>query len=414
MLGQYKVELLHPKALPWNSLRLGAVFASDDALIRKAASDHLRHTAEHLHFLDEVDLSQTLAEWEYWQDLFKRRFEPGIRRRIDIDRFRLVGGQLDRYMDTYSLLNDSFFSLAALGFFSAGLLREQIMETLERQSWATKHEILARWGWMSEYRRLLQAGRSPLAPYSCVVTLKDQDGRQADEEFYHLLVFLHLLRANHGEEWLFARKRQTPDFVLENEQGESVGAEMTDVWVSDEWAKEQDAADTTLKYIHKHLQSQFVHIHVRTPRSWRVLASHLPEVGAWISSELVRVDTLQAEVRLENNDLDLAIRLTPAETTPSRISWGSNITRGSTDIGKNSRDLHASLRAGMERKIVKNGKQREKPSIQPCYLVIHPHHMLDANLEMVIHDFFRSPPIDVSSHFERVWLCDGQRLVRLN
>lgn len=90
------------------------------------------------------------------------------------------------------------------------------------------------------------------------------------------------------------------------------------------------------------------------------------------------------------------------------------MTRGTVDIDKHSRDLLASLRAGIERKVVKENRQRGKPSVQPCHLVIYPCHMLDANLEMVLQSFFQRPPINVSSHFEQVWLCDGQRLVRLN
>jgi hypothetical protein len=414
MWAEYKVELLNARALPWDLLRLAAVFSSADTLVRRAASDHLHHIAEHLHFLEEVDFSKTLAEQEYWQDLSKRRFEPGIRSRIDADRVMFVEGQLERYVDTYSRLNDSFFSLAALGFFSAGLLREQIMDALDGQSWATKHEVLARCGWMTAHRELLQKGKSPLAPYSCSVTHKDQDGRQVDEEFNNLIMFLHLLRSKYGEECIFVRKSETPDFVLEREQGTLIGAEMTDVWISDEWGKEQDAAYTVLKYIHNRFQDQIARIHVPTPRSWRVLASRLQEVGEWISSELIRIGTLQADMRLKNNDLDLEIRLTQAERAPAGISCGSNMARGITDIDKHSRDLLESLRAGMERKVVKNDKQRDKPSVRPCHLVIYPRSLLDANLETVLRDFFQSPPIDVSSHFERVWLCDGQRLVRLS
>jgi hypothetical protein len=413
MWGEYKVEILNAKALPWDLLRLATVFSSDDLAVCKAAGIHLRNVAEHLHVLAQVDFSQTLAEREHWQDLIKRRLQPGAPR-IDVDRVRFLDGQLDRYITTYDLLNDSFFSLIALGFLSSGLRRGQLIEILNKQSWATKHEILARWGWIRKHQDLLQEGRSLPAPYSCAVTLKDEDGRQADEEFFHLLIFLHLLRAKHGEELLFAQKGENPDFTLENEKGEPVGAEMTDVWVSDEWAKEQDAADAALKYIRNQLQYVFAHIYVQSPRSWRALAGRLSEVGEWISSELVRIGTPQATVRLENKDLDLVIKLTPDERTPVGIAFGSNLTRGSSEIDKNSRDLHASLRAGIGKKIVKKGKQRDKPSVRPCHLVIYPHHMLDANLESVIREFFQSPPIDVSSHFEKVWLCDPTRLVPLS
>jgi len=84
--------LLNARALPWDLLRLPTVFSSDDPLLRKAASKHLRHAAEHLHFLDEVDFSKTLAEGEYWQDLFRRGLSLVVGHRIDIDRLTIVAG----------------------------------------------------------------------------------------------------------------------------------------------------------------------------------------------------------------------------------------------------------------------------------------------------------------------------------
>jgi len=413
MWGEYKVELLNAKALPWGLLRLAAVFSRDDVAVRKAASFHLRNVAAHLHLLGEVDFSQTLAERENWQDLIERRFEPGGRR-IDVDRVLFLDGQLESYRTTYDLLNDSFFSLAALGFFASRLNRGQLMEVLDGQSWATKHEILARWGWIRRHQELLQEGHLLRAPYYCEVTLKDGSGRQADEEFYHLLIFLHLLRAEYGAELLFAEKGETPDFTLKNEKGERVGVEMTDVWISAEWAKEQDAEDTTLKYIYNQLRHCRVRINVKKPRSWHALASRLSEVGEWLSSKLCSVGSVQAKWQLENKDLDLVIDLTPAARPPTGISCSSNFLRGSSDIDKNSRDLHASLRTGIGRKIVKKDKQRGKPSVRPCHLVVHPHHRLDANLEAVVQEFFQNPPIEVSSHFDKVWLCDPTRLVPLN
>lgn len=416
MWGEYKVELLNPKVLPWDLLRLAAVFSSGEVAVRKAASTHFCNLAEHLHFLDELDFSQTLAEWENWQDLIKRRLgrlrlEPGGQH---IDRVRFLAGQLERYITTYDLLNDRFFSLAALGFFASRLNRRQLMEILDGQSWATKHEILARWGWIRKHQELLQEGHSLLAPYSCAVTLKGEVGRQTDEEFYYLLIFLHFLRASHGEELLFAQKGETPDFTLENEKGEPVGVEMTDVWISDEWAEEQDAEDTTLKYIHNQLKHHLVRINVQKPRSWRALASRRSEVGEWLSSELCRFGTVQTKVQLESKDLDLVINLTPDARPPTGISCSSNFPRGSSEIDKNSRDLHASLRTGIGRKIAKKGKERDKPSVRPCHLVVCPHHRLDANLEAVVQEFFQNSSIGVSSHFDKVWLCDPTRLVPLN
>jgi hypothetical protein len=55
--------------------------------------------------------------------------------------------QVQDFEDAYGSLNDSLFSLLALSFVASGCSREQILETLGDKSWATKHEILTRWGW---------------------------------------------------------------------------------------------------------------------------------------------------------------------------------------------------------------------------------------------------------------------------
>src|SRR6187549_3045476 len=101
---------------------------------------------------------------------------------------------------------------------------------------------------------------------------------------------------------------------------------MTDVWISDEWATEQDAASAVLKHVFEQLRHLPFGISVQTPPSWNALSSRLHEVGEWLASELARISTHQSTVLLENNDLCLTIKLTPARANPSGISWGSNIT----------------------------------------------------------------------------------------
>jgi hypothetical protein len=139
-----------------------------------------------------------------------------------------VAWQVENYSEAYGLLNDCFFSLVALGFFNSGACREDILASLKGQSWATKHEILTRWGWMSEQRKLLGKGAKLPEPYSCAVVHRRDEGRKTDKEFYTLLAFLHCLRADTGREFLFLSKQETPDFILEDERGDKVGAEMTE------------------------------------------------------------------------------------------------------------------------------------------------------------------------------------------
>jgi hypothetical protein len=349
MWDRVRVELLHARALPWSLLNLPLVFSHEDPLVRKAASSHLRHIADHLHFLATVDLSKLLAEWEHWQDLFKRRFEIGVRSRIDADRFLFVEQQLGRYVDTYGLLNDSFFNLIAIGFFSANLLWEEIVDRLDKQSWATKHEILTRWGWMNTHSDLLRKGNFLPAPYLCSLALKGQHGRKADKEFYQLLHFLHALRAQTGEELLFYAKQETPDFKLKDANGREVGAEMTEVPISEEWYQGQDAAAQVLSLVHAQFKDQFVHIHVRQPLSWLALSDRLSEIQRWISSEVSRLGAIKSKITLENDDLGLKIDLAPAKTLPSGIAWsGSKGPKGLDYIKANSQVMQATLRRKLE------------------------------------------------------------------
>jgi hypothetical protein len=56
---------------------------------------------------------------------------------------------------------------------------------------------------------------------------------------------------------------------------------------------------------------------------------------------------------------------------------------------------------------------RRTPSIRPCYLVVYPNHDLGDELKLVVEKFFQAPPIDVASHFDRVWLSGENHLVPL-
>jgi hypothetical protein len=402
----FRVELLHAESLPLHLLdTLKEVFESSDPVVRKAAKFHRDQLAKHCEFISGQDYSRLLTEWDYWIELFKNRHR--LRQRLDPNRYLSLGSQIEAYEKTYSLLNERFFSLVAIGLFSAGSSREDVVNFLNEQSWATKHEILTRWGWMKRHAYLLAERKFLLpAPYSCSLTLRGEDGEHDDEEFYHLLSFLHLLRFETGRELLFFEKGETPDFTIEDKNGKLEGAEMTQAWTSPTWTKEHIAATQTLRFIAQQLQHLNVHIHVETPRSWRSLRKRLTEIAKWLVREIVDIGIPTTEISLQNRDLNLKLKLRPAEERPG-ISHGSAGPKA-LNTEKQSQAMHASLQRALSRKM-----QTPEPCIKPCHLVIYPYHDLDTDPERVVAEFFRHPTIDVSSHFFEVWLSSETALVKL-
>lgn len=410
MFGRsFKVELLDPRRLPRQLLpSLSALLASNDSALRQAASGHFQHLADHTDFLQGVDYSATLAELHasVQQDVEEMSAD-------DARRGSFVAWQVQAYEDTSVLLNESFFSLVALGLLASGASREEILVLLNEQSWATKHEILTRWGWMQAHRDLLEKGTPLSAPYLCAVARRGGHGRKVDKEFYQLLSFLHCLRAATGEELLFAEKptQDPPDFSLKDAHGAWVGAEMTEVSISSTWDTEQDAQDQVLDVISARCQEIPAYVHVRKPGSWVPLTSQLEEIGAWLSSELVRLGRINAEVSLVNAEFGFCVELTPATEPQTWIGCSDPRPR----VNTRSKEMRQTLQQRIYNKIFhkKNGQPRKRSSIRPCHLVIYPNHDFDADLDAVIREFLRHPQCDVCSHFDAVWLSSETRLAKL-
>ena len=404
-MERFRVELLHIEALPLRLLdSLSASFESSDRTLREAAEAHRRRLENHLEFIRSHDYSKLLDECDYWMELFNNRHQT--RQRLDFNEFLSLAGQIQAYEETYNLLNARFFSLVAVGLFAAGSSRSEIVSFLDGQSWSTRHEVLARWGWIKRHAYLL-AERKVLvpAPYSCSLTPRDEAGARDDVEFYQLLSFLHFLRFETGREMLFFDKRETPDFILEDQTGGLVGAEMTQAWTSIAWTREHVAKTETLRFIGRRLQHFDVHVHLETPL-WRPLRKRRAEIVEWIVGEVANIGIPTTEVSLQNRDLNLRLKLRPAEGRQG-ISHG-RAGPNKLDTEKQSRAMHVSIQETLRRKV-----EGPEPAVKPCHLVIYPYHDLGTDLEKVIAEFFQHPTLDVSSHFSEVWLCGETHFVKL-
>jgi len=407
----FRVELLHAEALPLHLLdSLKPVFESNDPLVRKAAESHREQLEKHLEFIRGLDYYALINEWNYWMELFNNRLRD--RRRLDPKKYFSLANQIESFEGAYVLLNARFFSLVAIGLLASGSSRDEAISFLDGQSWSTKHEVLTRWGWIKRQNELLKSGIKLAAPYSCSLAPQGAAYEQDDEEFYQLLLFLHLLRFTAGRELLFFEKRQTPDFILQSEDGRLVGAEMTEAWTSPAWTKEFIASSQTLRFLDQHLQhlGAPVHITIETPRSWRSLRKRRVEVAEWIISKIIDIGIpTEKGMPLQNPDLNLNIKISPAERRPS-ISYGSFASSGPKllDATKQSEAMHASLQERILNKI-----KTPVPMVRPCYLVVHPVHDLDIDMERVVAEFFQHSTPDVSSHFSEVWLVGEEYIIQL-
>lgn len=414
MATALRAELPLAGALPLELLRpLTEVLPSGDADLARAEETFLSHLSRHREFLESIDYPRTRAELVA---LNRRDYEGfGVK---EARRASRLAWQVDSYETTYGFLSDSFFSLVALRFVASGILREEILEFLRGRSWSTKHEVLTRWGWMLEHRRLLQEGRARIEdPYSCTVPRRGSDSRNVDREFYQLLHFLHWLRITAGQEFLFHQKGQTPDFILEDMAGQPLGAEMTEASVSDAWDRERDAEEKVLNLIRNNAGQLPLLLVVREPASWLPVAENLGDLELWMVAKLQQTD-LGARATLENADLGIVFDISPSPTEGFGLVI-ENLTPGTGDkVERETRSLQETLRQRIENKIerIKEGRRaaRRLPSIRPCWLVVYPNYDLGQNLEQAVQNFFEHSPIDVSSHFDAVWLSGERALVQLS
>lgn len=330
----------------------------------------------------------------------------------DEGRAQELAHRVSSFEESYEVANDSFFAAVAITFACEGFDRSQILAELQEEPWFVKHEVLARWGWIHAHQGLLGKGDPLEGPFSFNVARRGQHGRGVDREFYQLIHFLNGLRAHTGEELLFVDKQETPDFRLETPSGSSVGAEMTEAPVSRAWAAEHDAEEEFLAAIREVLGEQPIRLHVFEPPSWQALVSRLPEAQAWLRQELQSWDSSKQSTRLHSEDLGLSMHVSPWSHPAITLSDERGLT--GDDIAAGTLELEESITLAISGKLTKaGGRPRKPPSIRPCHLVIYPNHDFGQDLEAAVEKFRTREPIDVSSHFDYVWLSDDRSIIPL-
>lgn len=413
------VELFHVDGLPRHLLGDPCQWdLSSDLDLAAARDSHWRSFEEQERYIRETDYQASLAE--YRASLPHLSSMDALRRITEDERdaaLRLEHLVLGDFEGSYRLLNSSFFSLLALQFLHLETSLDQILARLGDQSWATRHEVLTRWGWLRAHRGLLAKGIELAWPYRCRLASRQEPGNKEDREFYTFLQFLHWLRAKQGQELLFVEKRQTPDFSAEDAAGGSVGVEVSHIAVSDQADTEADARKAVTSAVRGVVPTDW-HPTVGIRRSWRPARERLPELEKWLVAKLDLVEPTEEQIEFVKPDMGLRIGL---KRIPGAGGYVSSHLEGPTSGGEleeDARKFASTLRQRIENKIWKtkkgSRKLRRQPGIRPCYLVLYPEHELGEYMDLAIEEFRRLPTVDVSSHFDQVWLSgefDFERLL---
>ncbi len=194
--------------------------------------------------------------------------------------------RVEQFCEAAEAISAAYLNLRALEALDQGLGREEILALPGLEDWPVRVEVLSRWTWMKEHEAALRRGDQLVAPYSCAVAGPSQVGRGADREYYQLIHFLHGLKIETGRELLPIAKSETPDFLLSEGPAGPVGAEMSEVPISQAWADERDAQARVTRELWPVLAAHQVSVTFEYRTPWMALDASRPALAEWLNSEL--------------------------------------------------------------------------------------------------------------------------------
>jgi len=307
-------------------------------------------------------------------------------------------------------IHDSYFGLAALSFLNSGQDRDAILNKLGDKTWLEKMEVLARWGWMKEHQDLLKKGDEIEYPFLCRVPPRNKR-QNVDREFDTFLRFSHGLKIYTGEELLFVRKRESPDFAVETDKGEIIGVEVGEAPLSQDWADDQDAMRTVHDALSRIVCDAGLNLVLFDSPPGRFWLERLNRLEACVSRAIEEA-ARQGAMTLRDEELRLDAELKPANSKPGIFSMSR---RGEIheDFRRQEEAVAGAIAEGLRKKLERterNGRSRprKKPEIRPCYLALYPN--MDFGLEDrartvdLARESLRASNVDPKSHFDQVWL----------
>jgi hypothetical protein len=314
------------------------------------------------------------------------------------------------YEEDCRALEDDWFTLLAL---RASLGKETLGEIDHMEGpdwngcWLLRGQVRVRRAWIDKHEDLLRKGESPQESFLCRVSDWYGEGEKCNREFYQLILFLHRLRAAHGEEWILSERGETPDFILEDCWHNRLGAEVSEVPVSQQWPDDQRAQAKVWAALKPLLRAKGLHLRVYDP-CWRQIEANLCAV-----QELVCAATLlDARISGLHVGFDAEVYEGPGEPV---LSSGSRDLKTSSDLQEAEETLALAVLERFREKLRKKKTEeaREKPRIRPCDLILFPSGEPFVDLDRVAAIAAGKKDFAHESHFDRVWLSSETSLVAL-
>ena len=309
--------------------------------------------------------------------------------------------------ETVQAFNDDYFTLLAVEESLGHPVTARLRDAHPSLDWLLKAEVGVRQAWIDHHHDLLRAEREVKEPYRCRVGDWLSPERKHDREYYVLIRYLHGLRACCGEEWVLSERGETPDFVLKRGETELLGAEMSEVPISQEWADAQRLAARVKPVLFEILRLHRKNLQLHDP-DWAKLYDNLGDVKAVVSKAAA-----SGSVSIENSAIPLNARLRPSEGEP-HIFLDSCRGEIDQDIRERESQLANAIREAAGKKLIKrNGQPRKSPALRPCDLVLYPNGSFFLELDRVARIVAERLELDHTTHFDRIWLISEERIAQI-
>lgn len=364
--------------------RVPLLFASDSAKSR-AADALVKGCRDAYDRLLEIDFVAASRGARDLIALFQANKGVAGRRMPELAReLRWLGWQCCQYETLHFFFLENYYTLRALQAWAHRLTRDELRASMLGESWATQHEVLARWGWVRMHGEDQRYASHPL-PFRCLVALPHEGKHRGelfkeDREFAALIDFGHGLRGMTGRELLLKQgNRETPDFEVEDVQGQCLGIEICEALLEN-YGVERHSGSAVMQQLGK-LGSG---IAIEEPDSW------------W---ELLNTSAFKTLTLPSGQDLTeplCSIRAAKVENTAA----GTVIVRGrGPKPAIPEREVAEVILRQIERKA-----RGSRPQVQPCLLLVNP--VLDSGVrpDILLDVFDQELSLDCSTHFQEVWL----------
>jgi hypothetical protein len=301
----------------------------------------------------------------------------------------------ERYEKAPTRLCSVWYGAWALRLLLEKRTRAEILAELSDYPWKVKNQMLGRWIWMTEERKLItlsqQSEPAVDCPYQCRVPKFDRPGGNLGREIDTLVCFLPRYREVTGVELLIRAKSETPDFEVEKPDGCIIGVEVTDaperVGEESNLYREVEDEESVRKRLVPILRRRGLWIEFEDSSSW----AERRRVADQICERVDAVCSVPGRIELRREGIRISAELVPSQSPGvGDRAWG---------------DVSEKVVEGVLFAVQKKLK-RLQPQIRPCLLVIYPASRRKVDRERVLPQLrSRLSREDIATHFDEIWLC---------